>query len=68
MGYVTIRETTASFRSGPCDIRLKTLVGAAGLEPATLGLEGSAGHFLGFTLVHTFHSVTPIPGICFRSE
>jgi hypothetical protein len=44
------------------------MVGAAGLEPATLGLEGSAACFMVFIRNHIFHSLTPIPGVCFRSK
>jgi hypothetical protein len=48
--------------------RARYMVGAAGLEPTTLCLEGSAAQFLGFMSAHIFHSLTLTPGICFRSE
>src|SRR3989442_15358763 len=46
---------------------MKNLVGAAGLEPATLGLEGRVEHYFAFTSNHIFHKFTPVQGICFRS-
>jgi len=42
------------------------MVGAAGLEPATLGLEGSAAYFMVSNGNHIFHSLTSILGTCFR--
>ena len=44
------------------------VVGGRGLEPRTFCLYGRVAHFLDLMLANTFHRLTLIPGICFRSK